>query len=81
MFIYTYLGISEDKFKDKVKPFLSNLMNKGGKTDQVLLAIEAADLDECEKIYCAYEVGIKVGCHPRMHKTDLKRLMGLVLRD
>lgn len=79
MYIYTFLGITDDAFTIRIKPFLSHLMSKGGKVDQALLAIETSHLNQTERLYCAYEVGVLIGSHPEMHRSKLRKLMGLVM--
>jgi hypothetical protein len=60
--IYSFLGITDDEFRNKIKPYLDSIVKKGGPIDLILLKINTYEsLGNLGKIYCAYEVGRVMG--------------------
>jgi hypothetical protein len=56
------LGISDERFQTKITPFMNKTFEKELKLDVALLGVESnKDLNQIEKIYCAYAIGRVVG--------------------
>lgn len=82
MYLYEFLGITEKEYELRIKPFMDELSHKVKKVDQALLAIETnPELKPIEGIYCAYEIGLRVGRVPFGRGDAIKKLMRLELKD
>lgn len=81
--LYLYLGISDERFEKKIKPFMDNLFSKGGKVDQALMAVENnTDLHLEEVAYCCYCIGHSAALHEVNVKTGgLAKRFGLLSNE
>lgn len=76
--LYTYLGITEDRFETKIKPLMNDIAAKNQKVDLSLLRIEQSDLSSIEKMYCSYAIGRVIGMNEVASKAKgiLKKITG-----